>query len=319
MRPALVTGGAGFVGANLVRRLVDDGERVTVTVGPGTDAWRLAGVTGDVDIHELDARDSEGMRALIRQVSPTRVFHLAAHGAYSWQTDARRILETNVLGTSVLLDACAAAEVEAVVHAGSSSEYGLKDHPAVENERLDPNSVYAVAKGAATQLCTLAAQTSELCTVTLRLYSIYGPFEEPQRLIPRLIACGLEGSLPPLADPATARDFVFVDDAVEAFLRASEPGGVEHGGVYNVGSGRQTSLEDVVALMCDILSVEEQPVWGSGEIRSWDTDVWVADARKIRAELGWEPRHELESGLRRTVEWISRPEWRARYSSEALP
>jgi dolichol-phosphate mannosyltransferase len=314
---ALVTGSAGFVGANLVRRLLAEGARVSAAVRPGAERWRLKGLSGDLELVDLDLRDAAATRREVERLKPECVFHLAAHGAYSWQTEPRAILETNVLGTSALLEACASAGVQAVVNAGSSSEYGFKDHPPAEDEALEPNSVYAVAKAAATHLCLNAAGRSDLRTVTLRLYSIYGPFEEPGRLIPRLIACGLEGRLPPLANPRTARDFVYVDDAIDAFLLAAGPGVGEGGAVYNVGSGHQTSLEEVVAVARAALEIDHEPRWSSGEQRTWDTDVWIADPRRIGEALGWRPRHGLAEGFAETVEWLSLPEWRARYACDA--
>src|SRR6185436_2537188 len=106
---------------------------------------------------------------------------------------------------------------EAFVNAGSSSEYGFKDHAPAETEWLEPNSDYAVTKAAATLYCRQVAVSGRLPLCTLRLYSIYGPYEEPTRLIPTLILHGTEGALPALAAPDTARDYVHVDDASEAY------------------------------------------------------------------------------------------------------
>jgi UDP-glucose 4-epimerase len=287
----LVTGAGGFVGANLVRRLLADGRRVVALVRPGSEPWRLEGLS--VEIAEGDVRESI-------PVGFGLVFHLAAHGAYSWQEDERTIHETNVLGTRNALTAG-----ERVVVAGSSSEYGLKPNAPAEDEPLEPNSPYAAAKAEATALALAQG------AVVLRLYSAYGPWEEPNRLIPTLLARGLAGELPPLVSPRVARDFVHVDDVCEAFVVAARV--AEPGRAYNVGSGRQTTVEEIVGVARRLLDIDAEPQWGSMPDRRWDTETWVANPERIRRELGWEARIGLEEGLARTVEWLRTEAPRERY------
>jgi dolichol-phosphate mannosyltransferase len=298
-----VTGAGGFVGANLVRRLLAEGHTPVALVRPGGDRWRLAEVEGELELHEVDLLDRDGLDSLVHRERPEWVFHLAAHGAYSWQDDPRRVVETNAVGTVGLLEACMRADAELVVHAGSSSEYGFKDHAPSEDERVEPNSAYAVGKASATMYCSHAARSSALDAVTLRLYSVYGPFEDPRRLIPSLIVHGLGGRLPPLANPDVARDFVAVDDVVDAFLAAARSDRRERGGVYNVGSGRQTTLREIVEVARRVLEITAEPEWDSYAERDWDTSVWVADPRKA-AELGWQPRIGLDQGFAQAVDWL---------------
>jgi UDP-glucose 4-epimerase len=292
--PVLVTGAGGFVGANLVRRLLADGRDVVALVRPGSDPWRLEGL--DVDVVEADVR--EGVPGGFELV-----FHLAAHGAYSWQEDEAAIRETNVRGTEHALGAG-----RRVVVAGSSSEYGLKPHAPSEDEPLVPNSVYAAAKA---QASTIAIAQG---AVVLRLYSAYGPWEEPNRLIPTLLARGLAGELPPLVTPKVARDFIHVEDVHEAFVRAAA---AQPGRVYNVGSGRQTTVEEVVRVARSLLELDVEPEWGSMPDRRWDTETWVANPQRIRTELGWEAGIGLEGGLARTLEWLRAEAPRERYGLPA--
>jgi len=302
-----VTGAGGFVGANLVRRLVAEGAPVVAAVRPGADAWRLDGVGAEV--RELDLEDLGALRRAVAAIRPRIVFNLAAHGAYSWQTDLERMLRVNVLATAALREAAAAAGVERIVHAGSSSEYGFQDHPADELDALAPNSDYAATKAAATHLLAQSAPPGPL-TCVLRLYSVYGPWEEPGRLIPTLVAAAARGMLPPLADPAISRDFVYVEDAVDALLAAaSRP--LAHSTVINVSTGAQTTLAELVAVARDLFGVRAEPVWGTMAPRAWDTSVWSGRPDRARALLGWEAATSLAAGLERTAEWLRADEERA--------
>lgn len=313
LKRALVTGGTGFVGSNLVRRLLKDGHEVALLVREGHDPWRLADVSGRVSWVEASLEEGSGLGALLGDFKPHWVFHLAAHGAYSWQRDSLAMMRTNVLGTVNLLESCLVAGFEAFVNAGSSSEYGIKKHPAREDDILEPNSPYAVAKAAATWYCVQAARASGAPIATLRLYSVYGPWEEPRRFIPQLVARGLEGRLPALANPETARDYVYVDDVCDAFLAVARAAH-EPGAVFNVGTGVQTTLRQAVDLARNLLGIKVEPGWGSMPDRSWDTSTWVADISRLRELMRNPTLIDLEQGLRLTAEWLrGRPGLRKRY------
>lgn len=300
----LVTGASGFVGANLARRLLHDGHDVHLLLRPSYTPWRIEEIRHEVRVHVAELTDGEAVDAVVREVRPSWVFHLATHGAYSSQMDVAQIAQTNVLGTIALVEACLKTGFAAFVNTGSSSEYGRKDHAPKETEWLEPNSHYAVTKAAATLYCRYTAQARGVHLPTLRLYSVYGPYEEPTRLIPTLLRRGLAGELPPLVSPDTSRDYVYVDDVVDAYLLAATCQGQEPGAVYNVGTGAQTTLREVVEIARHLLSIEAEPQWGTMPGRIWDTDVWVSDPSAIRQALGWQPRHTLEAGLRRFVDWL---------------
>jgi nucleoside-diphosphate-sugar epimerase len=304
MKKAVITGASGFVGSNLARRLLADGHEVHLLLREGHTGWRLEEIMGDVQPHIIELGDEEQLARLMGSIRPEWIFHLAAHGAYSSQTDMRRMFYTNVLGTAHLLNACLHAGFEAFVHTGSSSEYGFKGHPPSETERLEPNSCYAVTKASATLYCRYMAQSRKAPISTLRLYSVYGPYEEPTRFVPTLIIYGLRKSLPPLVDPDIARDFVYVDDVNDAYIAAASMAHEEPGAVYNVGTGTQTTIREAVDVACRLLKIDVEPQWGSMKNRIWDTSTWLADNRAIREKLGWRPRHDFESGFRKMVTWF---------------
>jgi UDP-glucose 4-epimerase len=318
---AIVTGGSGFVGANLVRRLLHDGHDVHLLLRKPCQSWRLDEIAGSFCLHEADLQDGDAVGKVIGKVRPEWVFNLAAYGAYPYQTGIERMAAVNLTGCAALLDACMGCGVEAFVQTGSSSEYGYKDHPAVEDETLAPNSHYATTKAAATHYCQLVAREYNVHAVTLRLYSIYGPYEEPTRLIPSLIVHGFEGKLPPLVSPNTARDFVYVDDAVDAMLLVAARMTLPRGSVYNVCTGRQTTLESVVREVRTILQVAAEPLWSTMPQRSWDTAVWVGSPDALKRDTGWHACHSLQAGIKKTVDWFGqspeRLQFYARWNSDS--
>jgi len=312
---ALVTGAGGFIGANLCRRLLHDGHSVHAVVRPAADTWRLATIRSEITLHERDLRDAVGLRATLDSARADWLFHLAAHGAYSWQTETGAIFATNALASAELVEMACARGFEAFVQAGSASEYGFKNHPADESEWIDPNSSYAVSKAAATHYARAAALAHGGHIVTLRLCSAYGLWEEPRRLIPTLAMFGHQGRLPPLVDPETAFDFIFVDDVCEAFVRAACATDLEPGTVFNVGSGVQTTLAELVELARNELAIDEQPCWSTMASRPWNTTLWAVDCTRIHTKLGWWPRWSLAEGFRSVVDWLSQDSLtRARYA-----
>ena len=304
LKRVAVTGAAGFVGANIVRRLVRDGHDVDMLVHPSSDRWRLDSVASEAAVHLVDLEDVDAVTQLISRRRPDWIFHAAAHGAYPFQTDLRKMIATNLIGTINLVEAGLRAGFEAFVHTGSSSEYGAKDHAPAEDEVVEPNSHYAVTKASATLYCRHAARAHDAAIRVLRLYSVYGPWEEPSRLMPRLLTQALSQTWPPLASPDTARDYVYADDVVEAYIATATVPDQELGAVYNIGTGIQTSLKKVVDVVRRQLSVDPEPQWGTMANRSWDTAVWVAQPAAALKEIGWSAHHDLSSGLGHFTQWL---------------
>lgn len=316
MKRALVTGGSGFVGANLARRLLRDGHEVHLLLRDEHQPWRLQEIMNDCRPIRGDLTIRESVRDAVAAARPDWVFHLAAYGAYPSQTGFERMVAVNLMGSANLIESCAEAGVEFLANAGSSSEYGYKTKAAHEGDLLEPNSHYAITKAAATHYGQHVARSSGLRCVTLRLYSIFGPYEEPTRLIPSLLVHALRGALPPLAAPETARDFVHVDDAVAALILAAGSGATKPGTVYNVSSGTQTTLADVVGHVRRALDVAAEPVWGSMSRREWDTNVWCGDSSALRRDTGWQPQIAIARGLELAADWLrANPRWIEFYES----
>lgn len=301
----LVTGAGGFVGANLARELLSRGCEVHVIVREGSEPWRLKDVWGQMKVHRLDLFDSSAVWRVISQVKPQHVFHLAAFGGYPFQKDARRIVESNILGTWNLLEALAGIDYKSFVCAGSSSEYGYKRKPMKETDLLEPAHFYAAAKASSSLLCQTFARVYGKPAVVLRLFSIYGPYEEPTRFIPVAISNILNDRPLKIVPGKESRDFVYVDDAVEAFIKAAESPKAS-GGIYNVCSGKQTRISDAAALLIKAAGRKVPIERGAYAPRTWDSTFWVGSNSAAKKAFGWSPRTKLSVGFSKTVDWLSR-------------
>lgn len=300
--PILILGGSGFIGANLLRRLLASRTDVVGTVFSG-DSWRLSGIPAG-HITYLNLQDPLSLTTVLQRVRPKTIFDCSSFGAYSFEEDAERIHATNYQSFIRIMEQVADYDLAAYVHAGSSSEYGLNAAGPAETETLIPNSHYAVSKAATSQAIAYYGKVRGLPIVNLRLYSIYGPYEDSSRLIPVLCEHTLRGELPTFARPEVSRDFVHVDDTVEAFLDAAI--GMSNdvaGESFNIGSGEQTTLADLAGLAGRLFDIAQPPQFHAGAGRAWDVDNWYANPDKAKRVLGWSARIPLTTGLAQTQAW----------------
>jgi nucleoside-diphosphate-sugar epimerase len=304
MTRVAVTGGSGFIGSNLVRALVLRGFDVHLLNRVEHSDWRLGAIRGDFNNHQVDLGNSDSVDAVLRAIRPKLLFHLAQYGGYSWQTGVHAMVQTNYLAGINLLHAARNADVEVVVNTGSSSEYGLRSQPTREFDCPEPNSDYAATKVAFTLYCQQWARRNGHKAPTIRLFSVYGPFEEPMRLMPRLLSHGLDGHWPDLVAPDTARDFVFIEDVMDAYMRVATAELSDPGAIYNVCSGQQITIQGAVDLVRSLLDIKTEPVWNTMRGRAWDTRVWCGDPSHAADELGWRATTTLRQGLLRFVDWL---------------
>ena len=298
--PIAVIGAAGFVGANLSHRLQQVRSDVVGITRAQSDLWRLTALgVSSIEVPKDHNRLIDQLKALEVQT----VFNLAAHGAYSSQSNSSRILETN-LDLVFSLSRWAADSGVRLVQAGSSSEYGRQSAGPREGITIpQPNSEYAISKLGASLWLEHMAQTTDLASVTLRLYSVFGPLEDPGRLVPTLIREGMRGSLPPLANPDVSRDFVFIDDVIGAFIAAAHYAKDQARGLsINIGTGHETTMREAAEIARREFAIQEEPVFGDFA-RPWDLDAWYADPSLASRVLSWEAKTSFAEGLTLTREF----------------
>ena len=301
--PILIVGASGFIGAKLYFSLNKIRDDVYACSKNPLNCWRLINVHSP-KIMNVDITDFEGLRSAINTIRPMTVFNLAAYGAYARQSDPDRIHQTNYLGTLNLLRALSDTGCSAFVQAGTSSEYGLNSKFTDENGELIPNSDYAVSKTGAGYIIKYYGKVLNFPCVNLRLYSIFGPWEEKDRLVPTLIASGLKGVYPNFVDRSIARDFVYIDDCNEAMVKAALTVCKTHPGIsVNIASGVKTTMEDVARTAKKLFNISREPEFGSMVNRKWDITEWYGNPQLAEKLMGWKSKTSFEEGLKINIEW----------------
>ena len=302
----LVTGSTGFIGACLVHKLVEMDCTVHVVIRKESNTWRINDIMENINVHIADLTNLTEINTVVKNIHPDVVYHLAAYGAYHFQIDTTKMIQTNIVGTMNLLNVCSNYGFEAFINIGSSSEYGSKNKKIKEIYLLEPDSHYGVTKSCATLFCQCEAKNKKLPINNVRLFSVYGYFEERTRLIPTIIKACLCGQNPKLLSPDSVRDFIFVDDVIDFLLKLSANPKIS-GEIFNVGSGLQRTVGDVVNETIKLTKSSIQPIWGSADLRpTKEPKIWVADISKAKKMLDWEPKNSLKQGLKKSIKWYEK-------------
>jgi NAD dependent epimerase/dehydratase len=310
-KQVLVTGAGGFIASHLVEALVQHGAKVRAFVrynsrgDPGLLTQLSPKIQADVEIIAGDLRDLPAIQKASCRMD--LIFHLGALIAipYSYLHPSE-VVETNVMGTLNILLAAQAAEVGRVIHTSTSEVYGTaRQVPINENHPLQGQSPYSASKIGADKIAESFYCAYNLPVVTIRPFNTYGPRQSARAVIPTIISQALAGGPLRLGNLESRRDFTYVSDTVEGFLRGGETPGVE-GRVFNLGTGSEISVGELVNLIAEIsghsleLEIENQ------RLRPEKSEVMrlLSDNSLARRELGWQPSVSLRKGLGLTYEWI---------------
>ncbi|MFJ5370114.1 dTDP-glucose 4,6-dehydratase, partial [Bosea sp. CER48] len=329
----LVTGGAGFIGSAVVRKLVAETRHEVCVVDKLTYAGNLASlapVAGSdrYRFEQADICDSERMKAIFSDFSPDIVMHLAAESHVDRSIDGpAAFIETNVVGTFALLQQALRHYRELPAerregfrfhHISTDEVFGSlgADGFFREDTAYQPNSPYSASKAASDHLVRAWHHTYGLPVVMTNCSNNYGPYHFPEKLIPLMIINALEGKpLPVYGNGLNVRDWLYVDDHADALLTVATDGKL--GESYNIGGHNEKANIEVVRTLCAILDeLRPDPAGPRERLITYVTDRpghdarYAIDAGKIGRELGWMPKETFETGLRRTVEWyLANPKW----------
>lgn len=305
----LVTGGSGFVGSSIASRFLQIGSSVRILdVASLPERLQRDLNTPSLEFIEGDVRASGVVAQAVR--SCATVFHQAAMVSVPESVaHPSRCAEVNVVGTATVLVASQEFGVERMVFASSSAVYGNNsDCPKVESMALEPRSPYAVSKMVGEELCSTFDRAYGLQTIALRYFNVFGPGQSSASpyaaVIPKFIEALTSDTTPIIyGDGEQTRDFVYIDDVIQANICAAEAISVS-GEAFNIGSGIQVSLNSLLEITAGILGVAPRAEYRSE--RAGDVRHSAADISKARTLLGYEPKTSLEDGLRQTIEWYLR-------------
>jgi CDP-glucose 4,6-dehydratase len=312
VKQALVTGGHGFVASHLARALLERGDSVTVLdlAAPPLSGLVLQGAAAEVELVEADLRDARAVAATIEGAELDVVFHLAAQTLVGpAMAEPAATFEANVLGTWNLLESCRRAEVPAVLVASSDKAYGPSEElPYRETMQLRPASPYEASKAAADAIALSYRPAYGLPVAVTRFANIYGGGDlNFSRLVPEAIAAVLDGRRPQIrSDGSPERDFLYVDDAVAAYLaieHAVGAGGPAAGEALNAGGERPYPVAEVLETIAAVSGTGLEPEFHGAGNPAGEIDRQYVDSSKLRGMTGWAPAVELADGLTRTLEW----------------
>lgn len=309
----LVTGAGGFIGSHLVEALGRQGAKVRAFVryNSRADAGFLGelppDLNGQVEIAAGDLRDGDAVRQAVQGCE--MVFHLGALIAipYSYLHPAE-VAETNFMGTLNVLLACRDSGVERLVHTSTSEVYGTALRTPIDEEHpLQGQSPYSASKIGADKLVESFYRSYGLPALIIRPFNTYGPRQSTRAVIPTIITQALKQNTIRLGNLNATRDFTFVDDTVSGFLKGAQAKGVE-GGTYNLGTGSEIRIGDLAEQIIKEVGRPVKIVVDPKRLRPENSEVFqlLADNSLAQKKLGWQPQIDLNTGLRKTIDWIEK-------------
>jgi UDP-glucose 4-epimerase len=298
-----VTGATGFVGSHLVRLLLQRGNEVSILIRPNSNQWRIADILSAVRVIRGDLAAVKQVSDEIQSFKPDVVFHLAWHGgnSYKYQNHPSQIFE-NLYGSLELVQIAKEAGSQRWLGLGTSVEYGKYEIPITENLRPMPDTLYGISKYCT---CLSAEKLSQLYGIDFiwfRPFWLYGPYDDPLRMLPWVILALLQGERPALTLGEQRWDYLYVEDAVEAIWRAATTPQAQ--GIFNLGSGETHSIRSIAERIRDLIDPSLPLGFGEVPYRPDQIMHLQADISRLKQATGWSPNVDLDEGLRRTVEWL---------------
>jgi len=299
----LVTGGSGFIGSHLVKKLVQIGAEVYVLTRNRSiiNNIRLRDVWKSLKVVNADIRNFDSL-GLLRKVEPEIVFHLAAyHHVGDSFTHFSEALDTNCLGTANLLEAL--EDYERFVYTSTSEVYGFQSSvPFKEEMTPHPISPYAVGKYAGELYCLMKCRMGYPITV-LRPFNVYGPYQSVEAVIPEVILDCLRGRPIRATEGKQTREFNYIDDITDGFILAAQSKAAI-GEIINLGNGQEISIRDLILKIIRLTNSKSEALFGALPYRP--TEIWrmFCDNSKAKEILNWSPKIGLDEGLRRTIIWF---------------
>ncbi len=279
----LITGSTGFIGNHLLKRLEPQGFQVVPFKG--------------------DLQNLSEIKHAVAELKPSVIYHLGAVVDLSRNYDtAIRCIDINIKGTLNLLESLRDVPPSTFIYTSTEEVYGESELPYTESQIPNPPSPYAVSKIAAEQLINLYAQELMFSAFLFRIGTTYGPNQPASRFIPQIILKALKNEPIPLNSGKKKRDYIFIDDVIDALLLPLTVQTEQKVETYNLGGSKQYSLKEMVSTILTLTNSTSQPLFGSFPDRIFEADEWLLDISKAKRSLYWEPKVSLKQGLQKMID-----------------
>lgn len=299
-----VTGGHGFIGSHVVRRLIALHHDVTILTRESSDLWRVEDLLPQIQRINGDLRNKEDMIRCISTVQPESVFHLAVSNMQSGiRASNEEVIDCNLLGTANVLEAIHAESTASFIQTGSFLEYGGKQEPMQETDICEPRELYSVTKLASTLLAQAMGNDATKPTLTFRVFTPYGPGMQKGRLVEQIITRALQGEEILLTEPTITRDFIYAPDLAALLIQGMEKATECSGHIFNAGSGQTVTLEMLVQTILTMIGSKSPIRWRTLPTVLYDTTLCQANMEKTFSRFSWRPAHDLHAGLQETIDW----------------
>lgn len=301
-----MTGGGGFIGANLLKRLLQE-HSVALILRDTSDVWRISDVIKQCQVVHTDITDYRSLVVETKKIigKIDAIVHLASYGVVTRNFDLDLGIKTNVFGTTNLLRLSHLSGVKKFINTGSCFEYAPSAERYREDSVIGPHTLYGGTKAASTSLVTAFAKSNDYNAFTLRLFTPYGPFEDPHRFVPAVILSVLNNDELNASNPESVRDYIYVDDVVSAYLKSIRTDKNLSGEVINIGSGKEYKLSEIVSAVEHVTKNKVKILWKTrNETRKSENISWRSINTKAKQMLGWKPESSFIDSISLTYNWF---------------
>ena len=303
----LITGAAGFLGANLTKFFYNNNKNISILIKKKSNLWRINDIKKELDIHYVNIKNKKEVFTKIKEIKPDYVYHFTTYGVYPSQNNFEEIIKTNILGTSNILHALEQYGIKRLVNIGSGFEYGTRKNRIKETDCVNPLTPYAITKVTQSLFVKYFSELRNVPSVTLRVFTPYGRMESKGRLISDIMLSIIKNKPLHLSSMYSYRDFIFIDDVINALKKAANTPKIESE-IFNIGSGKATSIKKIVDTSIKIVKEIPEIKWDSNKPRLMDKfeTISFSDLKKSEKLLKWKPSTSLEKGLEKSYFWYKK-------------
>ena len=309
MQRILITGGTGFIGSNLIRKIVSANNEIYSISRNNKNYWRIADIQDKINMVKADLTNYNNLKKIIKKINPDIVFHLASHGVSNYEMEFSKIVNTNTMGSYNLFSILTEHKPKKIINVGSVFEYGQLNHKGGFSEKdcFNPFTLYGMSKNFQTNLASYFFNSKDLPVITLRLFTPFGMYEGKNRLVSGMMISMIKNQKMVISSAKSTRDFIFIDDVIDAFVKTSKKKNIE-GESFNIGLGKSHSVQEMVNFTNKLSESKMKIQIKNAPVQDYDVlgGKGYASITKAKKILKWSPKNSVEKGLEKTFSWYKK-------------